>query len=1084
MRGRRDRARVVLARYGVLAVVLAWNLWRWRAQLTGVPYLDDSSVHEQMVRFATQRLAAGHLPLTSWFPDLGLGSPQFLHYQSLGAMLSGALGTVLGGDAAFRWTLFLLLALWPLAVYSSARLFNLGRVAATTAAALAPLLMSVVGVGYEPKAYVWIGYGVWAQLWASWTLPLAWGFTWRAMRDHRAVLWAVVFVSLTVCFHFETGYLALLPVALFPLVSDGAWRGRLARAAVVGAASMLATAWVTIPVIAQGRWAAINEALAGTPLVNGYGARQVMSWVLDGQFFDAHRLAVVTVLVAIGFGLCAWNSTAHAPARALLVVFAMSLVLSFGRTTFGGLVSVLPGSTDLFMRRFMMGAQLAGLYLAGVAAAGIGRGAVLAGRRWAPGLAAWSRVPRHGAVLGLGAVAGAFALLTPAWSQIDSFAATNNDAVAVQHAADADQGRQLDRLVAYVHAHGGGRVYAGMPSNWGSQFRVGAVPVFKYLESQDVDEVGYTLRTASLMTQPEYYFDESDPGDYPLFGVHYLILPVVHVPPVTARAVLLAGPYRLWIVPGSGYVRVVQTVGVLRADRRDIGTASIGYMDSDLPGSGRYLTVGFEGAAPARPTSPGPSLTATKTPTSPAAATGSVRAERDALGAGQVTATVTARRHSVVALSASFDPGWTVRVDGRPAHTVMLAPAVVGVDVGPGVHHVVFQYEGFGDYGVLLAVLVLTLAALVLWHASRPAFEPARAGCRTGNVYRARSPPRTGPDSRTVLARFAATTALGAVHGLVRFGDEVGRDGVGVTRHGQADAHADGHLDAVEDHGRVEGARHPARHGVGDLVVDPFAQHHELVATEMGGGVGRAQHRLDAARRLDEDLVAHGVAKSVVDAFEPVHVAEQDGQGARLAAVARQGLLEAVVEEVAVREPRHRVMGRPVRGLGVDHRALGHVAQQGEHGGLVVPVRRQDPHVGQGPFLLGSTRGGGDDREVGRAAHQLRARGAEHHSCGGVGEHHDAVAVHHDDPVGAVVDHSAEMALDARQAVAQLPDLLAEVAALFPERLVVFVACHCVARPTPVAGACRKPDAPPPPRRVRTVRPPSTPCHPSSRLRH
>ena len=44
-----------------------------RAVTLAVPYLDDSSVHEQMVRFATAQLAGGHLPLTSWFPYLGLG---------------------------------------------------------------------------------------------------------------------------------------------------------------------------------------------------------------------------------------------------------------------------------------------------------------------------------------------------------------------------------------------------------------------------------------------------------------------------------------------------------------------------------------------------------------------------------------------------------------------------------------------------------------------------------------------------------------------------------------------------------------------------------------------------------------------------------------------------------------------------------------------------------------------------------------------------------------------------------------------------------------------------------------------------
>ena len=83
----------------------------------------------------------------------------------------------------------------------------------------------------------------------------------------------------------------------------------------------------------------------------------------------------------------------------------------------------------------------------------------------------------------------------------------------------------LDRLIAVIERDGGGRTYAGMPSNWGQDFTVGAVPVFKYLESRDVDEVGYTLRTASLMTDPEYFFDDRDPSDYRLFGIRYLILP-------------------------------------------------------------------------------------------------------------------------------------------------------------------------------------------------------------------------------------------------------------------------------------------------------------------------------------------------------------------------------------------------------------------------------------------------------------------------------------------------------------------------------------------------------------------------------
>ena len=138
-------------------------------------------------------------------------------------------------------------------------------------------------------------------------------------------------------------------------------------------------------------------------------------------------------------------------------------------------------------------------------------------------------------------------VLAPAWLQLGSYDRRNAAAIRAQRHADATQGAQLDRLIAAIKSKGGGRVYAGMPSNWGAEFTVGAVPVFKYLESRDVDEVGYTLRTASLMTDPEYYFDERDPGDYRLFAIHYLILPAGLADRRCPRSPeLRAGPYALW----------------------------------------------------------------------------------------------------------------------------------------------------------------------------------------------------------------------------------------------------------------------------------------------------------------------------------------------------------------------------------------------------------------------------------------------------------------------------------------------------------------------------------------------------------
>ena len=363
----------------LLAMSVAWGLWELRPELRAVPYLDDSSLHEQMVRAAAARIRAGHLPLTSWFPYLGLGSPQFLHYQSLPSMVSGAIGTVVDPDTVFRWSLYLLLALWPFAVYWSGRLFGLSRWTAASAAAVAPLLMSAAGIGYETKAYVWVGYGVWTQLWASWTLPLAWGFTYRALSSFRRAraLLAVLFIMLTVALHYETGYLAFVPLVVWPfIVPSDLWR-RIGRAVVLGAAALLASAWVIVPLLQQSHWAARNQVLEGTGLENGYGAKQMLTWLFTGNLYDnGHSppwLPVITILVAVGIGVCIWRWRSFAAGRALVIIWVITLLMSFGRTTFGALYDIVPGSSDIFIRRFQMGVQLSGILLAGIGIVFLGR---------------------------------------------------------------------------------------------------------------------------------------------------------------------------------------------------------------------------------------------------------------------------------------------------------------------------------------------------------------------------------------------------------------------------------------------------------------------------------------------------------------------------------------------------------------------------------------------------------------------------------------------------------------------------------------------------------------------------------------
>ena len=643
----------------LVAAAVTWNLVNLRAETLPVTYLDDSSLHEQMVRFATGAIQQGRLPLTMWFPYLGLGSPQFLHYQSLPAMLAGLLGTVIGANAAYRWTLYLLLSFWPLSVYAGARLLGANRIAAALSAAMAPFLVSVPGVGYEQKAYVWIGYGVWTQLWASMTLPLAWGFSWRAIRERRGYLPAAGLVALTAALHFETGYLALAPILVWPFVAGRPLVGRLRSAAIVLIGALGATAWVLVPLVAQRNWAAVNEPLQGTPLVNGYGAGRMLSWLITGQLLDHARLPVVTAFAAVGLALAIWRCRSDLDERAILVVLAISLILSFGRTTWGSLTHVIPGAGDVFFRRFLMGVQLAALLLAG-------RGAAAAARTvWARagplGSPPRARLARHGRrsrthhhrAVGCGArphssVVAARSIRSPQQRGDHGAAARrrHRGRAGQPPAADGEHGRTGARvrgdaveLGSDLHRRRRPRLQIpGEPRRRRGRLHVahGVADdrpgvLLRRGRSGRRDPVWHSLPDPAGRLSPA----DSGPADPPL------------------------GPYVLWQTPVAGYVSLGRIVGALTADRADVGVRSIPLLDSALPTHGDALQIKWR-----TPVGDSALLPAHAPIGAPI---GAVLSTETDLAAGASRAVVALNRAGVVVLSTSFDPGWTATGRRTPA---------------------------------------------------------------------------------------------------------------------------------------------------------------------------------------------------------------------------------------------------------------------------------------------------------------------------------------------------------------------------------------------------------------------------------
>jgi hypothetical protein len=686
----------------LVLIAVVFNLWVLRAERLPVSYPNDSAVHYQMVAFAQHLLSNGQLPFTHWYPFLSLGSPYFVQYQSFSAILTGALGHVIGTQQAFAWTLYLLLSLWPLCIYWSGRLLGWNRWTSGVAAAISPLLFSITGYGYEDQSYVAIGNGLWSQLWAMWTLPLAWGFSWRFVSQRRYLFGAVATLALTIAFHFLTAYLVGLSLIVWILLRPREIVRRLGRAWLIGIGAVLASLWVTLPLLVDSKWVAVNEFQVGTFWTDSYGARKVLGWLVTGKIYDSGRFPVVTILVGVGLIVCIARFRKDERARAMIGVWVLSLLLFFGRPTLGPIVNKLPLNSVLLFPRYIMGVQLAGIFLAGIAVFSLAQLAKIVARRVSASLTDRLTAKRWiKAIRAPIAILIVVAALTPAWSEVSSYDSLSANWIHYQQLDDDSQGVQLNQLIALTQALGGGRIYAGLASNWGHQFTVGDVPVYIYLTQSSIDAIGFSLRTTSLMTGPEAYFDESNPGDYAAFGVHYLILPPGHAPPVPAVLVEQSGPYLLWTVKTSGLIQVVETKSSITADGSNLGKQTEAFLDSDLPGEGIYPTIAYAGQSAASPTLP--------LGTTASGSAGTVMSERDDLSDGRAVAKVFARRTAVVLLKSSFDPGWTVTVDGEPTATEMVAPAEVGVTVTPGEHEVVFQFRGYSSYPWLFLVSALTL---------------------------------------------------------------------------------------------------------------------------------------------------------------------------------------------------------------------------------------------------------------------------------------------------------------------------------------------------------------------------------------
>ena len=697
----------------LVALACTFGLLALRGELRSARTLNDSTFHLQMIRWASGQLERGRLPLDGWFPDLTLGSSFFHHYQSLPYTVTAILGRILhmSVSSMYLWILYLLVSLWPISVYWGGRLMGWGRWAASAAALVSPLIVSIPSYGYEHGSYTFQGWGVYTQLWGMWLLPLTWGLMSRAIRLGRGYPLAALALALTIATHLMTGYLAVLCLPVLGLLTNKQFGARVRRTALLGAGGLLTAAWVLVPLLTDKKYSAQSTFYKGTLYNDSYGAKVILGWLFRGALYDGRHLPVITILAAVGFVVCALH-LGQERARIVLGLWTLSLLLYFGRVTWKSMINVLPGSEDLQMHRFIIGVQMAGILLAGIGTVALARlvvqGATAVWDRYgsagSPTPAAKNSIPSlvsAAAVVVLGAIA-----LSPSWRNTWDYDRGGWAFIDQQRDYDRIDGPEVSALLQIANNRGDGRVYAGTRGNWGPSYKVGFVPVLHYTSHNDTDGVGFTFRTVqSLTTDIEASFDENNLSQYEMLNVRYIIAPTSRVPAVPHTVVQTLGGSTLYAIETTGYFQVVDRVGSISANRVDINDATAAFRGSDQASRSVYPGIAFDGDKPL----PDTVTAATDSPP------GTVINQSNQRADGIFEATVSAQRRSVVVLKATYDPGWRVTVDGESANTVMMAPSIVGVEVGPGQHTIRFSYRSYPHYPWLFLLGALALLSLGLW---------------------------------------------------------------------------------------------------------------------------------------------------------------------------------------------------------------------------------------------------------------------------------------------------------------------------------------------------------------------------------
>jgi hypothetical protein len=666
------------------------------------PSLNDDAQHLLEVRDAADAWARGEDPLDFWVPQMEMGFPDFVYYQNLPHLVVATLDRLTFGAFSVR-TLFdasryLLLVCFPLTVVWSMRRMGFSEVASAIGAASSSLLSSNFRYGFEYDSYVWLGWGLFTQLWAMPLVFLALATLHRVANRGTGMILAALVSAGLILSHLLFAYMIAISAAVLFIagITRANALARAARFLFVGALAAVISSYEWLPFVTGSAFVHISPFLERYKY-DSFGAPVILTWLVSGDFLDHGRVPILTLLLAVGITTTLWRRR-RGPSALALVLFVLWLVLYFGRPTLGALVDLLPGHDGLFLHRFSGMVDVFAIMLIGT------------GGAWL-----WERLAAQRSSTRLAvAVVATFIGLAPAFAERWSFYEQNASSMRATTAA-LESDRDLQSVLAVLKRQAPGRVYAGTLQNWGRAMgfglRFNSVRMWNLLAEERFDAVAPAYRDVSFNEDLVYLFDDQNLAYYRVFDISYVIAPPSVTLPTQLQVLERTTRYVLYAAPGNGYAEYANVVRTLApSSGTELFDNEVTWLRSGGPERWSFIAYAY----------PNGDQSTRTFPECPAPAISFVHTQ-----SSRLDLLASCPTDSAMVLKLTYHPNWHVTVDGVETATFMLSPSYVGFALPKGTHFIAAEYRSTPAKAPLAVLgLVAAISSLLfLWRGRLNAFR-------------------------------------------------------------------------------------------------------------------------------------------------------------------------------------------------------------------------------------------------------------------------------------------------------------------------------------------------------------------------